>query len=194
MFELINLPFDKTALLPIINEETLEYHHGKHHKAYVDKLNSLVLGTEFEWKTLEEIIKTAPAWAIFNNAAQIWNHNFYWKCLQSPKENNTPTWELMNQIEQTFGSFDDFINKLSESAINNFGSGWTRLVKNSEWNLEIVNTSNAWNPITDWFVPLLTIDVWEHAYYIQHRNARANYVQSLFSLINRDFVADNFNK
>lgn len=191
MFELINLPFDKTALLPIINEETLEYHHGKHHKAYVDKLNSLVPGTEFEWKTLEEIIKTAPAWAIFNNAAQIWNHNFYWKCLQSPKENNIPSWELMIQIEQTFGSFEDFIKQLSELAINNFGSGWTRLVKNSEWKLKIVNTSNAWNPMTDWLIPLLTIDIWEHAYYIQHRNARANYVQSLFSLINRDFVAEN---
>ena len=191
MFELINLPFDKTALLPIINEETLEYHHEKHHKAYVDKLNSLVPGTEFEWKTLEEIIKTAPAWAIFNNAAQIWNHNFYWKCLQSPKENNIPSWELMIQIEQTFGSFEDFIKQLSELAINNFGSGWTRLVKNSEWKLKIVNTSNAWNPMTDWLIPLLTIDIWEHAYYIQHRNARANYVQSLFSLINRDFVAEN---
>ena len=191
MITLIDLPFEKDALLPVINEETLEYHYWKHHKAYVDKLNSLIPWTEFEWKSLEEIIKTAPSGAIYNNAAQIWNHNFYWKCLSSPKENNLPSGELLQKIEQTFESFENFKNLISDSAINNFGSGWTWLVKTEEWNLKIINTSNAWNPMRDWHTTLLTIDVWEHAYYIQHRNARANYVQSLFSLINWDFVENN---
>lgn len=191
MFTLIDLPFEKDALSPVINEETLEYHYWKHHKAYVDKLNSLTPWTEFEWKSLEEIIKTAPSGAIYNNAAQIWNHNFYWKCLRSPKEKNLPSGELLQKIEQTFESFENFKNLISDSAINNFGSGWTWLVKTKEWNLKIINTSNAWNPMGDWYIPLLTIDIWEHAYYIQHRNARANYVQSLFSLINWDFVAQN---
>ena len=188
MFELMDLPFEKTDLLPIINEETLEYHYWKHHKSYVDKLNSLVAGTEFEWKSLEEIIKAAPAGGIFNNAAQIRNHNFYWNCLRTPRENNVANWNLAQAIEKTFWSFDEFVKKISESAVNNFWSGWTWLVKNQDWNLEIVNTSNACNPMTSEMKPLLTIDVWEHAYYIQHRNARANYVQSIFSLINWDFV------
>ena len=188
MFELMDLPFEKTDLLPIINEETLEYHYWKHHKSYVDKLNSLITGTEFEWKSLEEIIKTAPTGAIFNNAAQIRNHNFYWNCLRSPKENNIPTWSFARVIEENFWSFDEFVKKISELAVNNFWSGWTRLVKNHGWNLEIINTSNAGNPMTSGMKPLLTIDVWEHAYYIQHRNARANYIQSIFSLINWDFV------
>ena len=188
MFELINLPFEKNALLPIINEETLEYHYWKHHKAYVDKLNSIIVWTEFEWKSLEEIIKTAPAGGIFNNAAQIRNHNFYWNCLRASKENNIPSWDLAQAIEKTFWSFDEFVKKISESAINNFWSGWTRPVKNQDCNLEIINTSNAGNPMTSGMKPLLTIDVWEHAYYIQHRNARVNYVQSIFSIINWDFV------
>jgi len=192
MFELMELPFEKNALLPVINEETLEYHYGKHHKAYVDKLNTLVPWTEFEWKSLDEIVKTAPAGGIFNNAAQIWNHNFYWNCLRDPRENNIPTWKFMEEIEKTFWSFDEFVKKISDSAVNNFWSGWTRLVKNKDWNLEIINTSNAGNPMTFWKKPLLTIDVWEHAYYIQHRNARANYVQSIFSLINWDFVEKCF--
>ena len=192
MFELMDLPFEKTALLPIINEETLEYHYWKHHKAYVDKLNTLIPGTEFEWKSLEEIIKTAPAGAIFNNAAQIWNHNFYRNCLRAPKMDNTPIRNLAQEIEKTFWSFDEFVKKISDSAINNFWSGWTWLVKNQDWSLEIINTSNAGNPMTLWKKPLLTIDVREHAYYIQHRNARANYVQSIFSLINWDFVEKEF--
>jgi Fe-Mn family superoxide dismutase len=170
----------------------LEYHYGKHHKAYVDKLNTLITGTEFEWKTLEEIIKSAPASAIFNNAAQIWNHNFYRNCLRAPIEDNAPTWKLMEGIEKTFWSFDEFVKKISDSAVNNFWSGWTRLIKDNDWNLEIINTSNAGNPMTLWKKPLLTIDVREHAYYIQHRNARANYVQSIFSIINWDFVEKYF--
>lgn len=192
MFELMKLPFEKNTLLPIINEETLEYHYWKHHKSYVDKLNTLIPGTEFEWKSLEDIIKTAPAGGIFNNAAQIRNHNFYWNCLRAPKENNVATWDLAQAIEETFWSFDEFVKKISESAVNNFWSGWTRLVKDNDWSLEIINTSNAANPMTLWKKPLLTIDVWEHAYYIQHRNARANYVQSIFSIINWDFVEKCF--
>lgn len=190
MFELMELPFGKTDLLPIINEETLEYHYGKHHKAYVDKLNTMIPGTEFEWKSLEDIIKVAPAGAIFNNAAQIWNHNFYRNCLRAARENNVPKWKLMEEIEKTFWSFDELVKKISDSAINNFWSGWTWLVKNQDWSLEIINTSNAGNPMTLWKKPLLTIDAWEHAYYIQHRNARANYVQSIFSIINWDFVEE----
>lgn len=192
MFELMVLPFEKDALLPIINEETLEYHYWKHHKAYVDKLNSLIVWTEFEWKSLEEIIKADPAWAIFNNAAQIRNHNFYWNCLRVSKENNIPDWALAQAIEKTFWSFDGFVKKISEFAVNNFWSGWTRLVKNQDWSLEIINTSNADNPIISGKKPLLTIDVREHAYYIQHRNARANYVQSIFSIINWDFIEECF--
>ena len=192
MFELMELPFEKNALLPIINEETLEYHYWKHHKAYVDKLNSLIVWTEFEWKSLEEIVKIAPADGIFNNAAQILNHNFYRNCLRAPRENNIPTWDLAQVIEKTFWSFDEFVKKISESAVNNFWSGWTWLVKNPDWTLEIINTSNAWNPMSLWKKPLLTIDVWEHAYYIQHRNARADYIQSIFSLINWNFVEKCF--
>lgn len=194
MFELAPLPFKKTELLPIINEETLDYHYGKHHKAYVEKLNTLVLWTKFEQKNLEEIILSAEPGAIFNNAAQIWNHDFYRKCLQSPKDNNHPEWELARAIDQTFGSFESFIEQFSTSAINNFGSGRTWLVKNQEWKLEILNTSNAESPLTQGHFPLLTVDIWEHAYYIQHRNARPAYIESIFSLINWDFVADQFKK
>lgn len=194
MFELAPLPFKKTELLPIINEETLDYHYGKHHKAYVEKLNTLVLWTKFEQKNLEEIILSAEPGAIFNNAAQIWNHDFYRKCLQSPKDNNRPEWELATAINQTFGSFENFVEKFSNAATNNFGSGWTWLVKNKEWKLEILNTSNAESPLTQGHFPLLTVDIWEHAYYIQHRNARPAYIESIFSLINWDFVADQFKK
>lgn len=194
MFELPPLPFEKTALLPVISEETLDYHYGKHHKAYVDKLNTLIAWTEFEQKSLEEIMLSAQPWAIFNNAAQIWNHTFYWNCLQSPKDNNHPEWELARAIDQTFGSFESFIEQFSTSAINNFGSGRTWLVKNQEWKLEILNTSNAGNPLTQGHTPLLTIDIWEHAYYIQHRNARPAYIKSFFSLINWDFVAEQFRR
>lgn len=194
MFKLLPLPFEKTALLPVISEETLDYHYGKHHKAYVDKLNTLIAWTEFEQKSLEEIMLSAQPWAIFNNAAQIWNHTFYWNCLQSPKDNNHPEWELARAIDQTFGSFESFIEQFSTSAINNFGSGRTWLVKNQEWKLEILNTSNAENPLTQGHTPLLTIDIWEHAYYIQHRNSRPAYIKSFFSLINWDFVAEQFRR
>ena len=193
MFILSPLPFEKDALLPVISEETLDYHYGKHHKAYVDKLNSLVQGTDFEGKTLEEVILSSEG-AIFNNAAQAWNHTFYWSCLNTPKENNLPKGELLEKILQTFGTFETFVEQFSNTAINNFWSGRTWLVKDQEGNLKILNTSNAGNPLTEGDTPLLTIDVWEHAYYIQHRNARAAYIQSIFSLINWDFVKSQFIK
>lgn len=193
MFILSPLPFEKDALLPVISEETLDYHYGKHHKAYVDKLNSLVQGTDFEGETLEEVILSSEG-AIFNNAAQAWNHTFYWNCLNTPKENNLPKGELLEKILQTFGTFETFVEQFSNTAINNFWSGRTWLVKDQEGNLKILNTSNAGNPLTEGDTPLLTIDVWEHAYYIQHRNARAAYIQSIFSLINWDFVKSQFIK
>lgn len=193
MFTLAPLPFEKTALLPVINEETLDYHYGKHHQAYVDKLNSLLPGTAFEGKSLEEIIQTSQG-AVFNNAAQVWNHTFYWHCLRSPREQNQAHGALLEALEENFGSFAAFLEQLSDAAVNNFGSGWTWLVKTPEGKLELLNTSNAATPLTQGKQALLTIDVWEHAYYIQHRNARAAYVQSLFALINWDFVAENFAK
>jgi Fe-Mn family superoxide dismutase len=143
MFTLPALPFEKDALLPVIDVNTLDFHYGKHHQTYVDKLNGLVPGTEFESLSLEEIIVKAPAGPIFNNAAQIWNHSFYRNCLRAPKENNLPSETLLATIVAQRGSFDSFKETFSTSALNNFGSGWTRLVRNSEGKLEIVNTSNA---------------------------------------------------
>jgi Fe-Mn family superoxide dismutase len=186
-----DLPYPENELEPYISAETLEFHYKKHHATYVDKLNGLIAGTEFESATLEEIIKRASG-GIFNNGAQVWNHTFYWNCL-SPNGGGTPEGELATAIEQAFGSFDDFKTRFSESAVNNFGSGWTWLVKNTDGSLEIVNTSNAANPMTNGKQPLLTCDVWEHAYYIDYRNARPKYVEALWNLVNWDFVARNFN-
>ena len=186
-----DLPYPENALEPYISAETLEFHYKKHHATYVDKLNGLIAGTEFESATLEEIIKRASG-GIFNNGAQVWNHTFYWNCL-SPNGGGTPEGELATAIEQAFGSIDDFKTRFSESAVNNFGSGWTWLVKNTDGSLEIVNTSNAANPMTNGKQPLLTCDVWEHAYYIDYRNARPKYVEALWNLVNWDFVARNFN-
>ena len=190
-FELPALPYEKTALAPHISEETLEYHYGKHHKTYVDKLNGLVPGTEFEGKTLEEIVKSSTG-GIFNNAAQIWNHTFYWHCL-SPSGGGEATGAIAEAIQSAFGSFDKFKEEFTASAINNFGSSWTWLVKNTDGSLAIVNTSNAATPLTDSAVtPLLTVDLWEHAYYIDYRNARPNYMNAFWSLVNWDFVNSNF--
>ncbi len=186
-----DLPYPENELEPYISAETLEFHYKKHHATYVDKLNGLIAGTEFESATLEEIIKRASG-GIFNNGAQVWNHTFYWNCL-SPNGGGTPEGELATAIEQAFGSIDDFKTRFSESAVNNFGSGWTWLVKNTDGSLEIVNTSNAANPMTNGKQPLLTCDVWEHAYYIDYRNARPKYVEALWNLVNWDFVARNFN-
>jgi len=186
------LPYAMDALVPHISQETLEFHYGKHHQTYVTKLNGLIPWTEFEWKELEEIIKTSTGW-VFNNAAQIWNHTFYWNGF-APNAGGKPSGEILSAIEDNFGSFESFVEEFTNSCINNFGSGWTWLVKTPEGKLEIVNTSNAATPLTTKNTALLTCDVWEHAYYIDYRNARPNYLSAFWELINWDFVSDNFQK
>ena len=189
-YELPALPYAQNALEPVISEETIGYHYGKHHQTYVTNLNNLVPGTEFEGKPLEEIIMSATA-GIFNNAAQVWNHTFYWNCL-SPNGGGEPSGALAEAINGAFGSFDEFKKQFSTSAATNFGSGWTWLVKNSDGSIEIFNTSNAGSPMTDGKTALLTVDVWEHAYYVDYRNARPQYLEEIWKLINWDFVAANF--
>ncbi len=189
--ELPALPYAKNALEPYISAETLEYHHGKHHQAYVTNLNNLIPGTEFENLSLEDIVKKAPAGGVFNNAAQVWNHTFYWNCM-APNAGGAPSGALADAITKTFGSFDAFKEKFTNSCVTNFGSGWTWLVKNKDGALELVNTSNAGCPLTTDKKPLLTCDVWEHAYYIDTRNARPKYVENFWNLVNWDFVAKNF--
>ncbi|GAB3093169.1 superoxide dismutase [Fe] [Aestuariicella hydrocarbonica] len=189
--ELPALPYAQDALAPHISAETLEYHYGKHHKTYVDKLNGLIPGTEFEGKTLEEIVKTSTG-GVFNNSAQIWNHTFYWNCL-SPNGGGEATGAVAEAINAAFGSFEAFKEEFTASAINNFGSSWTWLVKKADGSVAIVNTSNAGTPLTDESVtPILTVDLWEHAYYIDYRNARPNYMNAFWSLVNWDFVNANF--
>ncbi|MFO7552260.1 MAG: superoxide dismutase [Fe] [Haliea sp.] len=190
-FELPALPYPRDALAPHISEETIDYHYGKHHNTYVEKLNGMVPGTEFEGKSLEEIIKTSSG-GVFNNAAQVWNHSFYWECL-SPNGGGEATGAVAAAIDKAFGSFADFKKEFSEAAAGNFGSGWTWLVKNADGSVAIVNTSNAETPLTDSAVtPLLTVDVWEHAYYIDYRNARPKYLEAFWALVNWDFVNKNF--
>ena len=188
-FELPALPYAKDALAPTISEETIDFHYGKHHNAYVVNLNKLVEGTDFASMSLEDVIKNSDG-GVFNNAAQIWNHTFYWNCL-SP-ETTAPSSDLAAAIDATFGSMEQFKEKFTTSAATNFGSGWTWLVKNADGGLEIVNTSNAGCPLTEDYTPLLTIDVWEHAYYIDYRNARPNYLSAIWNIINWDFVSANF--
>ncbi len=189
-FTLPPLPYAKNALAPHISEETLEYHYGKHHQTYVDNLNKLVPGTAFEGKSLEEIIKTSSG-GVYNNAAQIWNHTFYWHSL-APNAGGEPTGALAEAINKAFGSFAEFKAKFTASALGNFGSGWTWLVKNADGSVEIVNTGAAGNPMLDGKTPLLTCDVWEHAYYIDYRNARAKYVDAFWALTNWAFAAKNY--
>jgi Fe-Mn family superoxide dismutase len=189
-FELPPLPYAKDALEPTISAETLEFHYGKHHQTYVTNLNNLVPGTEFEGASLEDIITKASG-GIFNNAAQVWNHTFYWNCM-TPNASGAPTGELAAAIDSTFGSFDAFKEEFSKSAATNFGSGWTWLVKNADGSIAIVNTSNAGCPLTEGQTPLLTVDVWEHAYYIDFRNARPKYLEAFWGLVNWDFVAANY--
>ena len=186
-FVLPDLPFPKDSLAPIISEETLDYHWGKHHAAYVNNLNNLVPGTEFEGLTLEEIIKKSQG-GIFNNSAQIWNHSFFWDCL-SPNGGGTPTGVVLAAIEKNFGSYEDFKTKFSTSAATLFGAGWAWLTKNPDGSLEIVQTSNANTPLTTEKKPLLTLDVWEHAYYIDYRNARPKFIEKFWDLVNWDNVA-----
>jgi Fe-Mn family superoxide dismutase len=189
-FELPPLPYANNALEPHISAETIEFHYGKHHQTYVTNLNNLVPGTEFEGKTLEDII-TKSSGGIFNNAAQIWNHTFYWNSL-TPNGKDAVEGALADAINSKFGSFAEFKDQFTKSAATNFGSGWTWLVKNADGSLEIVNTSNAGCPLTAGQTPLLTCDVWEHAYYIDYRNARPKYLESFWALVNWDFVAANF--
>jgi Fe-Mn family superoxide dismutase len=188
--ELPKLPYEMDALAPYISKETLEYHYGKHHKAYVDNLNKLIPGTEFENKSLEEIIKKSSG-GIFNNAAQVWNHTFYWHCL-TPKSSREPSGKLADAINKKFGSFEEFKKLFSQTAITTFGSGWGWLVKNTQGEIELISTSNAGTPMTQDKQALLTCDVWEHAYYIDYRNARPTYVEKFWELVNWDFVAENF--
>jgi Fe-Mn family superoxide dismutase len=192
-FELPALPYAKDALEPHISAETLDFHHGKHHNTYVTKLNGLVEGTDLANKSLEEIIKTASG-GIFNNAAQIWNHTFYWNSL-SPNGGGAPTGPVADAINAAFGSFEEFQAKFNDSAVNNFGSSWTWLVKKADGSLDIVNTSNAGTPITeDGLTPLMTVDLWEHAYYIDYRNVRPDYLKGFWALVNWDFANENFAK
>jgi len=184
------LPYEMDALAPTISKETLEYHYGKHHQTYVTNLNNLIKGTEFENASLEDIIKKASD-GLFNNAAQVWNHTFYWNCM-SPNGGGEPAGALAETINSAFGSFAKFKEKFSTSAATNFGSGWTWLVQNSDGSLAIVNTSTAGCPLCEGQTPLLTCDVWEHAYYIDYRNARPKYVEAFWTLVNWDFVAGNF--
>ena len=190
-YELPELPYAQDALEPHISAETLEYHYGKHHKTYVDKLNGLVPGTEFEGKSLEDVVKTSSG-GVFNNAAQIWNHTFYWNCL-SPNGGGAASGAVAEAINAAFGSFDKFKEEFTNSAVSNFGSGWTWLVKKADGSVAIANTGNAATPLTDSKVtPLLTVDVWEHAYYIDYRNARPKYMEAFWQLVNWDFVNANF--
>ena len=184
------LPYAKNALEPHISAETLEFHYGKHHATYVDKLNGMIEGTEFESASLEEIILGASG-GIFNNAAQIWNHSFYWDGL-SPNGGGKPEALLADAIDSEFGSFEQFKEAFTASALGNFGSGWTWLVKNSSGSLEIVNTDDAANPMSEGHTPILTCDVWEHAYYIDYHNKRPDYINAFWSLVNWDFVATKF--
>jgi Fe-Mn family superoxide dismutase len=184
------LPYALDALQPHISKETLEFHYGKHHQTYVTNLNNLVKGTEFENATLEEIVKKSSG-GVFNNAAQIWNHTFYWHGL-APKAGGAPTGKLAEAITAKWGSFDAFKEAFTKSAVGNFGSSWTWLVKKADGTLDIVNTSNAATPLTGADKPLLTCDLWEHAYYIDYRNRRPDYLNAFWALVNWDFAAKNF--
>ena len=188
-FELPKLPYALDALEPHISKETLEYHYGKHHQTYVTNLNNLVKGTNLENKSLEELIKTTEG-GIFNNAAQVWNHTFYWNCL-APNAGGAPTGKIAEAINKAFGSFEEFKKQFNDAAAKNFGSGWTWLVKKADGSLAIVNTSNAATPVSGEDKPLLTVDVWEHAYYIDYRNARPGYLEHFWALVNWSFVEAN---
>lgn len=185
-FSLPDLPYAKNALEPHISAETLEYHYGKHHQTYVDKLNGLVEGTDRADQPLEAIIRDSDG-GLFNNAAQVWNHTFYWNCL-SPEGGGEPAGKLGERIARDFGSFADFKEKFTETALNTFGSGWAWLVENPDGSLALTSTSNAETPLTGKATPVLTCDVWEHAYYVDYRNARPKYMEAFWNLVNWSFV------
>ncbi len=185
------LPYEKNALEPHMSQETLEFHYGKHHQTYVNTLNTLIAGTPFENDSLEAIIKKAPAGPIFNNAAQIWNHTFFWNSL-SPNGGKAPTGALGDAINAKWGSYEQFKEAWTKAALTLFGAGWVWLVKQADGALEIVQTSNAATPLSQGATALLTIDVWEHAYYIDYRNARPKFVESFWNIVNWDFASNNF--
>lgn len=188
-FTLPELPYAMDALAPHISKETLEYHYGKHHQTYVTNLNKLVEGTESATLSLEALVKTSSA-GVFNNAAQVWNHSFYWECL-SPNGGGEPTGALLEAINRAFGSFAAFKEQFTQASITTFGSGWGWLAQDADGQLKIISTSNAANPMTSGLTPLLTCDVWEHAYYIDYRNRRPDYLNAFWALVNWDFVASN---
>ena len=189
MFTLPALPYAKDALAPVISAETIEYHYGKHHQTYVDNLNKLTANTEFATMELEQIVRKSSG-GMFNNAAQVWNHTFFWNCLK-PQGGGAPSGKLAEAINKSFGSFEKFKELFGQMAITQFGSGWAWLVKKADGSLAVAQTSNAGNPMTSGDKPLLTCDVWEHAYYIDYRNARAKFVENFWKLVNWDFVAKN---
>ncbi|MDD3196040.1 MAG: superoxide dismutase [Paludibacter sp.] len=189
-FTLPVLPYAHDALAPVISEETIQYHYGKHHQAYVNNLNGLIPGTEFENADLDTIVKKSDG-AIFNNAAQIWNHNFYFLSL-TPEKGTTPSAPLMKAIDAAFGSFDNFKTEFNKAAATLFGSGWAWLVKDADGRLSITKESNAGNPITRGLMPLLTFDVWEHAYYIDYRNRRPDYLAALWELVDWNAVSARY--
>lgn len=185
--ELPALPYDRTALEPHISAETIDFHYSKHHQTYVTNLNNLIVGTEFEAADLETIVRKSQG-GLFNNAAQVWNHTFYWNCL-APNGGGAPGGKLGEAIDAAFGSFDAFKAEFTKTAIGTFGSGWAWLVQRPDGSLALVSTSNAATPLTGTDKPLLTCDVWEHAYYVDYRNARPKYVEAFWNLVNWDFVS-----
>lgn len=188
-FTLPKLPYEKNALEPYISKETIDYHYDKHHQGYVNKLNALTENTPFAKKSLEEIILTTDNPGIFNNAAQVFNHTFYWHCMTPNRQ--TPGKKISDLLIKTFGSLDTFKKQFIEEAMTQFGSGWAWLVQKNDGSLAIRKTSNADTPIKHGEKPLLTCDVWEHAYYIDYRNARQKYVEGWWHLINWEFVENN---
>jgi Fe-Mn family superoxide dismutase len=181
------LPYRLDELEPYLSAETLQYHYGKHHAAYVSKLNTLVLNSPYESMPLEQIVAAASEGPLLNNAAQAWNHGFFWNCL-SPRGGGQPAAALVTLLERDFGSLDAFKRRFTETALNLFGSGWTWLVENQHGSLEVIATNNAGNPLRSSLRPLLTCDVWEHAYYIDYRNRRADYLDAFWQLVNWDFA------
>lgn len=188
-FNLPELPYAMDALSPHISKETLEYHYGKHHNSYVVNLNKLISDTEYESMSLEDIIRKSSG-GVFNNAAQVWNHTFYWHCM-SPEGGGKPSGKLAKAIDDSFGSFEEFKEAFSQKAISTFGSGWAWLIQEKDGALAISSTSNAENPLTENLHPLMTCDVWEHAYYIDYRNARPEYVKAFWEVVNWDFIESN---
>jgi Fe-Mn family superoxide dismutase len=190
-FSLPPLPYAKTALAPHISAETLEFHHGKHHQTYVDNLNKLVAGTPLESLSLEDVVRRTSSGPVFNNAAQVWNHTFYWNSL-SPKGGGEPSGALGEAIKKKFGSFSAFKEIFTKNALGHFGSGWVWLIKTPDSGVDIETMPNAGTPLSEGKKALLTCDVWEHAYYIDYRNARAKYVEAFWNLVHWDFASTNF--